>query len=65
MSQAQDLLKVYEGTYPSDVFFGGGYMPEEVDDDDPTDVKRKTKKDKKESAASTFLGQFGHLGERK
>jgi hypothetical protein len=54
MSMAADLMKLYEGAYPADVYFGGGYMPESDEEDDPDDLKDG----KKESLAHQFLGKF-------
>lgn len=62
MSKAEDFIKVAisEGVYPADVFFGGGYMPEEIDDDED-DENTKKKKEKKESSGLFGQSQARHF----
>ena len=53
MSLSADFINLVESTYPQDVFFGGGYMPEEVDDEE----KDKASKEKKKEDFSGLYSQ--------
>jgi hypothetical protein len=45
MSLSADFIELVESAYPQNVFFGGGYMPEEVDDEEKDKASKETKKE--------------------